>query len=274
AGWSGPSWIVRASWWPRPRGLRSAWVSPRRPASSRAPASARRPCSPIPRSRGRPPTPPSAAPRGPSSRWASRSRASSSMARSAGRSCCSPRVRSAPWCSLGLAHLAGRRFTGRLRRLMGAFSAFGRGETVPELPVFHLAELAGVSGALGEAMALMQTRTAELRESEQRYRTLFERNPAGMALSLADGRIVDCNEALARMLGFEHPADMLAANASEFYAEPKEREQLLERVKSEGAAVNVELQFRRRDGQLIWVLANVISGSRPGGAYFEATLID
>ncbi|HJR02559.1 MAG TPA: PAS domain S-box protein [Methylomirabilota bacterium] len=176
--------------------------------------------------------------------------------------------------SLGLAHLAGQRFTGRLRRLMGAFSAFGRGETVPELPVFHLAELAGVSGALGEAMALMQTRTAELRESEQRYRTLFERNPAGMSLSLADGRIVDCNEAFARMLGFEGPADVLAANATEFYAQPKEREQLLERVKSEGAAVNVELQFRRRDGQLIWVLANVTRGSGPPRADFEATLID
>lgn len=176
--------------------------------------------------------------------------------------------------SLGLAHLAGQRFTGRLRRLMGAFSAFGRGETVPELPVFHLAELAGVSGALGEAMALMQTRTAELRESEQRYRTLFERNPAGMSLSLADGRIVDCNEAFARMLGFEGPADVLAANATDFYAQPKEREQLLERVKSEGAAVNVELQFRRRDGQLIWVLANVTRGSGPPRADFEATLID
>jgi len=176
--------------------------------------------------------------------------------------------------SLGLAHLAGQRFTGRLRRLMGAFSAFGRGETVPELPVFHLAELAGVSGALGEAMKLMQTRTAELRESEQRYRTLFERNPAGMSLSLADGRIVDCNEALARMLGFEGPADVLAANATDFYAQPKEREQLLERVKSEGAAVNVELQFRRRDGQLIWVLANVIRGSGPPRADLEATLID
>ena len=43
--------------------------------------------------------------------------------------------------SLGLARLAGRRFTGRLRRLMGAFSAFGRGETVPELPVFHQQDL-------------------------------------------------------------------------------------------------------------------------------------
>jgi len=176
--------------------------------------------------------------------------------------------------SLGLANLAGRQFAGRLGRLRNAFSAFGRGETVPELPVFRLAELAGVSAALGEAMALMQTRTAELRESEQRYRILFERNPAGMCLTLADGRIVDCNEAFARILGFERPADVLAMNVSEFYAQPKEREQLLERIEAVGTAVNVELQFHRRDGRLIWVLANVIRGSGPPRADFEATLID
>jgi PAS domain S-box-containing protein len=176
--------------------------------------------------------------------------------------------------SLGLATLAGRQFAGRLRRLRNAFSAFGRGEAVPELPVFRLAELAGVSGALGEAMALMQTRTAELRESEQRYRALFERNPAGMALSLEGGRIVDCNEAFARMLGFERAADVLGANVAEFYVQPKEREQLLERIKAVGTAVNAELQFRRRDGRLIWALANVIRGSGPPRADFEATLID
>src|SRR5262249_13570732 len=46
--------------------------------------------------------------------------------------------------SLGLATLAGRQFAGRLRRLMAAFQTFGRGETVPELPVFHLRELSGM----------------------------------------------------------------------------------------------------------------------------------
>ncbi len=176
--------------------------------------------------------------------------------------------------SLGLAHLAGRRFTGRLRRLAGAFDAFGRGEMVPELPEFKLAELAGVSGALGEAMALMQTRTAELRESEQRYRTMFERNPAGMCLTLADGRIVDCNEAFARILGFERPAEVLATNIAELYVQPKERDQLLERVKAAGTAVSVDLQLRRRDGRFIWVLANVMRGSGPPRADFETTLID
>lgn len=176
--------------------------------------------------------------------------------------------------SLGLAHLAGRQFTGRLRRLAGAFDAFGRGETVPELPEFKLAELAGVSRALGEAMVLMQTRTAELRESEQRYRTTFERNPAGMCLTLAEGRIVDCNEAFVRILGFDSPADVLATNVGELYVRPKERDQLLARVKAAGTAVSAELQFRRRDGRLIWVLANVIRGSGPPRADFETTLID
>jgi PAS domain S-box-containing protein len=176
--------------------------------------------------------------------------------------------------SLSLAHLAGRRFTGRLRRLMTAFDAFGRGETVPELPEFTLAELAGVSRALGEAMALLQKRTAEMQESEQHYRTTFERNPAGMCLTLGDGRIVDCNEAFARMLGFERPADVLAANVGDLYAQPKERAQILERVMAEGAVVNVEVQLRRRDGRLIWVLANVIRGSGPPRADFETTLID
>jgi PAS domain S-box-containing protein len=176
--------------------------------------------------------------------------------------------------SLGLAHVAGRRFTGRLRRLMLAFNAFGRGETVPELPEFRLAELKGVSVALGEAMALLQTRSAALLESEQRYRTMFARNPAGMSLTLEDGRILDCNDAFAHILGFERPADVLAANIGDFYAQPKEREQLLERVKAEGTAVNLELQFRRRDGRLIWILASVIRGSGSPRSDFEATLID
>jgi PAS domain S-box-containing protein len=176
--------------------------------------------------------------------------------------------------SLGVANLAGRRFTGRLRRLTGAFIAFGRGEPIPELPKFTLSELSGVSAALRDAMALLQTRTAALQESERRYRTTFERNPAGMCLSLADGRIVDCNEAFARILGFAQPADVLATNIAQLYVEPKEREQLLERVKATGAAVNVEIQMRRRDARAIWAVVSVVRSAGPLRADFETTLID
>jgi signal transduction histidine kinase len=54
----------------------------------------------------------------------------------------------------------------------------------------------------------------------------------------------------------------------------KDRQQLVERIRADGFAHNVELQFRRRDGRLIWVLANVVRATDPAEADYEATLID
>ena len=85
---------------------------------------------------------------------------------------------------------------------------------------------------------------------------------------------MDCNEAFARILGFGRPVDVLTSNVGSFYAQPKERDQLLERVRAEGAVVNVELQFRRLDGRVIWVLASVIRSSGAPRADYETTLID
>jgi hypothetical protein len=62
------------------------------------------------------------------------------------------------------------------------------------------------------------------------------------------------------MPGFERSADVLATSVGDFYVQPKEREQLLERIKAVGTAVSAEFQLRRRDGRIIWVLANVIRG--------------
>ncbi|HEX7784617.1 MAG TPA: PAS domain S-box protein [Methylomirabilota bacterium] len=176
--------------------------------------------------------------------------------------------------SLGLATVAGRRLTGRLRRLTGAMDALGRGAPIPALPKFTLSELSGVSAALRDAMALLQARTGALQDSEQRYRTSFERNPAGMCLAMEDGRIVDCNDAFARILGYERRADALGTSIADRYVQPKEREALLERVKTAGTAVNEEIQMRRRDGRLIWVLASVVRDSGAPRGDLETTLID
>ncbi len=51
---------------------------------------------------------------------------------------------------------------------------------------------------------------AGLRESEERYRLLFERNLAGVYRSTADGRLLECNRAFARMMGYASPAEAMA----------------------------------------------------------------
>lgn len=176
--------------------------------------------------------------------------------------------------SLGLALLAGRRMTTRMAALSRALRAFGQGQTVTDLPRFWVAEMRGVTRALADAIALLEARTAALRESERRYHEGFDRSPAGMLLTLDDGRILDCNEAAARIVGFASPAELLAMNVAAFYVTPKDREQLLERLKAEGSAVNVEIPIRRRDGQLRWVLISVVRATTASRAHYETTIID
>jgi PAS domain-containing protein len=46
-----------------------------------------------------------------------------------------------------------------------------------------------------------------LTQSEKRYRLLFERNLAGVFRATLDGRLLECNQATARMFGYENPQD-------------------------------------------------------------------
>jgi diguanylate cyclase (GGDEF)-like protein/PAS domain S-box-containing protein len=127
------------------------------------------------------------------------------------------------------------------------------------------------------AAALSHKRAVEaLRASEERYRQLFERNLAGVFRTTADGRVLDCNEAFARLYGYSGLDDLRSIDASALYPEPLDRTVFLERLRSAGALANHEARGRRRDGSLIWTLENVTF--LPGGdgepAILEGTIFD
>ena len=98
---------------------------------------------------------------------------------------------------------------------------------------------------------------AELRDSEQRYRLLFERNLAGVYRSTASGRMLECNRAFAHMMGYASPAEALAQPAAAFHPDAPSREQFLARLRREGSLLNFESQGRRKDGSLISIIENV-----------------
>jgi diguanylate cyclase (GGDEF)-like protein/PAS domain S-box-containing protein len=123
------------------------------------------------------------------------------------------------------------------------------------------------------AVDVTERRQAErlLRESEQRYRLLFERNLAGVFRTTLDGRVLECNEALARTFGYDAPAELLAQPAEAVYEHPEERHRLMSRVREQGTLSNVEVRMRRRDGTPIWVLENI---TLLEGDILEGTIID
>jgi PAS domain S-box-containing protein len=90
----------------------------------------------------------------------------------------------------------------------------------------------------------------------ERYRVLFGENIAGSILTTPEGRIVDCNEECARILGFDSKETMLAqSDAWDFYFNRAEREILLYRLRTQGSSSAEEVCLRARDGAPIWVIA-------------------
>jgi PAS domain S-box-containing protein len=113
-----------------------------------------------------------------------------------------------------------------------------------------------------------------LRASEQRYRSLFERNLAGVYRATLDGRIEECNAAFARALGFESGSEVHGLGAGDLYPEPELRKAFLGRLLAEGAIASHESEGRRKDGTSVWMLENAALVRELGSDHVEGTIVD
>lgn len=102
-------------------------------------------------------------------------------------------------------------------------------------------------------------RSAEeaLNAVEQRFRLVFDQNLAGIIISTRGGRVIQCNPALARMLGYSSPAEVEQQRASDFYFDPADRDALVSQLVEQGSMTSREICMRTRDGRKIWILANI-----------------
>ena len=64
-------------------------------------------------------------------------------------------------------------------------------------------------------------------ELERRYEQLVNRNPAGVYRVTMDGRFLECNEALVRILGYADRDELMKCSVAEMYFSPAERERFL-----------------------------------------------
>jgi diguanylate cyclase (GGDEF)-like protein/PAS domain S-box-containing protein len=103
---------------------------------------------------------------------------------------------------------------------------------------------------------------AAVRESELRYRLLFEQNAAGVCVKTPDGVILDCNSTFAAMLGYAR-AELIGIDAEQLYARPAERTELMTLLRDSSTLNSVEVELRRKNGEPLWVLQNLtLAGDR------------
>jgi len=98
-----------------------------------------------------------------------------------------------------------------------------------------------------------------LRESEEKYRNIFDNAVEGIFQTLPEGQFLSANPALARIHGFDSPEELMTSVtdiAREIYVNPEDRARLMELYEKQGFVERFETQIRRKDGSKIWISMN------------------
>jgi PAS domain S-box-containing protein len=98
-----------------------------------------------------------------------------------------------------------------------------------------------------------------LRDSEARFRTIFEATTMGIALVDKDGRVVECNPALQRMLGYSLTELVNQIFTGFFLPDDESRDKALfqKLVQGQEDSYQVEQKYIRKDGGTAWGRLNV-----------------
>jgi PAS domain S-box-containing protein len=110
--------------------------------------------------------------------------------------------------------------------------------------------------------------------NEERYRSLFEQNMAGVFRTSETGEIIDANQAYLQIFGFNTIQELQQYNSIDFYPSPEVRNQYLNELKSKGSLKNYLILNKKLDGTWIQLLANVTYRQIGETNYIEGTLID
>ena len=115
----------------------------------------------------------------------------------------------------------------------------------------------------------------ELQASSERYRLLFERNVAGIYRGTSEARILDCNDAFSRILGYASRKH-LNQSACNILPGSADGETFLAALRSQKVLSSFEHCLRREDDAVVWVLENatLIDSSDEAPGMIEGTVID
>ncbi|MEI7648115.1 MAG: PAS domain S-box protein [Methanomicrobiales archaeon] len=117
-----------------------------------------------------------------------------------------------------------------------------------------------------------------LKESEQKYRDIFENSVVGLFKTAPDGRMTSANNALALMYGYAGSAEILKAgvNVRQLYANPEDRQEVLHILAEKGRVENYEAPHIKQCGTRFWVsiTARTIRDTEGAVLFYEGTTID
>ncbi|MCX6154843.1 MAG: PAS domain S-box protein [Candidatus Kapabacteria bacterium] len=118
-----------------------------------------------------------------------------------------------------------------------------------------------------------------LRQSEEKFRNIYENSQEGIFQTRADGSYISVNTALAKMYGYDSSEELMDNRANiafDSYFNPEDRNQFLKIMEEKGLIRGFEYQVKHRDGHNMWFYedAKAIKDENGNLEYFEGFVVD
>jgi PAS domain S-box-containing protein len=109
---------------------------------------------------------------------------------------------------------------------------------------------------MGTDLSKIKKKEDQLRKSEEKYKQIFDNAFEGIFQSTPQGRFVSANPAMARILGYDSPQELMATVKNigkQLYVSKEVRDDFIRTIKTKKEVLGFEAQLYRKDGSQIWV---------------------
>jgi PAS domain S-box-containing protein len=144
---------------------------------------------------------------------------------------------------------------------------------------FTLGQMKALSILGSTAAAALESASlyAQVQATEEKYRSIFENATEGLFQSTAEGRVLTANPALARILGYDSPQEMITTVTDigkQIYVDPEARIAAAQLQDISGNLVDFEMEAYRKGKEKIWLSMNrrTIRNENGNALYMEGSI--
>ena len=175
----------------------------------------------------------------------------------------------------------------RIRALIDGIQDIAGGNYQKRLPALPQLDLSAVNTEINKMAKQIEARESTLsreiaerksaehalKNSERRYRGIFENSLDGIFQISPNGEPLNINSAMALILGFDSVYEFMriVSNVKDLFVEQTQAEEFLTRLLERGRVVNIERRLLKKDGTCIWIQlqAQTINGKNNEIEYME-----
>ena len=126
---------------------------------------------------------------------------------------------------------------------------------VSTAPILENDNVIGIRGAATDISKLKNIEK-ELRESEKRYKEIFEKDFSAIIVTDINGNILECNPSYVKLLGLKSIKAAKSINSKSIYLNPEQADELRDELKQKGELKNYEITLKDVQGEIRYALVN------------------